>query len=279
MKKTVAFLLFLGAMAVLLLQMRGYFEHNHREKTFKKKYVEQLENTQEENSNYSENTQDGVAKINTENNKTETASLNEPDQDASIIGTWKITKSFSLNGDSYEGAVKFAKKGEGYTVQWNTNAGSYGGIAIKNGKNIFVGWGTGTYGVVAYKINGDGTMTGSWIAAKSNGGIGTENLTGGTAGKIAGTYQVSGNNPGKNTPYSGGLTVKQTGKVYQVSWNMPGQNAKGIGLRVGDYLVVGWGMGGSFGVVNYAINGNKMLGRWSIGAADREGIEDLEKIK
>lgn len=266
MKKTITFLLFLAAMAVLLLQMKGYFERDPREKTFKKKYVDKLEQMEGESKN--------KAKIDVvANNTTDEA------QETSLIGTWKITKSFSLNGDSYEGAVKFSQKGEGYSVQWNTNAGSYGGVAIRNNNHLFVGWGSGVYGVVAYKINGDGTMSGRWMAAESKGTIGTENLAGGTPGQIEGTYQISGNNPGKTQPYTGNLIVKKTGSVYQVDWKLTGQDAKGVGIKVGDYLVIGWGMGSSFGVVNYTINGNKMLGRWSIGAADREGVEDLEKIK
>ncbi|HAS43390.1 MAG TPA: hypothetical protein DCS93_23120 [Microscillaceae bacterium] len=271
MKRTVAFLLFLGAMAVLLLQMKGYFERDPREKAFKKKYVDKLEQM--------EGNQEGTTKVNEVESTKNTETTTDETQEVSLIGTWKITKSFSLNGDSYEGAVKFSQKGEGYSVQWNTNAGSYGGIAIRNNNHLFVGWGSGTYGVVAYKMNGDGTMSGRWMAAKSEGTIGTENLSGGTAGQVAGTYQVTGNNPGKTKPYSGSLIIQQTGSVYQVDWNLAGQNAKGVGIKVGDYLVVGWGMGNRFGVVNYAINGNKMLGRWSIGAADREGVEDLEKIK
>jgi len=271
MKRTVAFLLFLGAMAVLLLQMKGYFERDPREKAFKKKYVDKLEQM--------EGTQEETNQVSTAKSTTTSENTTDETQDVSLIGTWKITKSFSLNGDSYEGAVKFTQKGEGYGVQWNTNAGSYGGIAIRNNNNLFVGWGSGAYGVVAYKMNGDGTMSGRWMAAQSKGTIGIENLSGGTAGQIAGTYQVTGTNPGKTQSYTGNLIIKQTGSVYQVDWKLTGQNAKGIGIIVGDYLVVGWGMGSSFGVVNYAINGKRMLGRWSIGAADREGIENLEKIK
>ncbi|EAY26920.1 hypothetical protein [Microscilla marina] len=272
MKRTLVFLGFLGAMAVLLLAMRGYFGRNPRVNNYKKKYQQQTTNYQQNNDDEGQE----VAKL-AEVNPADSTSANTNNQTDPILGTWKITKSFDLNGTSYEGAVKFSKKGgEYYQLQWNTNAGSYQGVAIKKGQNLFVGWGNSTYGIVAYKINKDGTLAGEWIASQSS-RAGTEKLSGGQPGVIEGKYKVNGSMGEK--AYQGGITVTKTGTVYQLSWQLKPDGQKGVGIVVGDYLVVGWGFGTSFGVVNYAIKGNKMLGRWTIGAADREGIENLEKVK
>lgn len=273
MKRTLAFLGFLGAMAVLLLQMRGYFGRNPRTNNYKKKYEQQATNYQTSNDSESNNTPEvaEVAKIGNTDSAGSTDEQTDP-----IIGTWKITKSFDLNGTSYEGAIKFSKNGKGYRLKWYTNAGSYEGVALKQGKNIFVGWGNSTYGVVAYKINKDGTLAGDWMASQGK-VAGTETLSGGKPGVIEGKYKVNGAMGEK--AYQGGITIKKTGTVYQLSWQLKPDGQKGVGIIVGDYLVVGWGFGTSFGVVNYTVNGNKMLGRWTIGAADREGIENLEKVK
>lgn len=271
MKRTVAFLLFLGAMAVLLLQMRGYFERDPRAKNYKHKQVRENNNNYEETQNTGENDQANTAELTSDNNN----SNNIDTQTDPILGNWKITKSFDLNGTSYQGAINFSKKGAGYHLQWNTNAGSYQGIALKNGNNLFVGWGNSTYGVAAYKINKDGTLSGKWMASEGN-ASGTENLSGGKPNVIEGAYQVNGAMGEK--AYQGTLSIKKTGTTYQIDWQLKPAGQKGVGIIVGDYLVVGWGFGTSFGVVNYTKKGNKMLGRWSIGAADREGIENLEKI-
>ena len=268
MKRTIAFLLFLGAMAVLLLQMRGYFERDPRAKNYKHRQVREKTNDYNETQNTEEIIQANTSELAPDSNSDK--------QGDPVPGSWKITKSFDLNGTSYEGAIKFSKRGAGYHLQWNTNAGSYQGIALKNGNNLFVGWGNGIYGVAAYKINKDGTLSGKWMESKE-GTAGTENLSGGKANVIEGTYKVNGSMSEK--AYQGGLTIKKTGSVYQIDWQLKPSGPKGVGIIVGGYLVVGWGYGTSFGVVNYAIKGNKMLGRWTIGAADREGIENLKKMK
>lgn len=268
MKKTLALFLFLGAMAMLLLQMRGYFDRNPLDKAFKRKHAVRQEQYTTDNAT---TTVDANASSSSQND------VEENSQGDPILGSWKIIKSFNLNGGTYEGGVKFTKKGSGYHLQWHTNGGSYEGVALKNGKNLFVGWGSGNYGMVAYKINKDGTLSGEWLAAKSRGNVGTEDLTGGVANKLAGTYQVKGQMNEKG--YQGGLIIKKTGNVYQLEWINELAGQRGVAIKVGDYLVAGWGSGATFGVVNYTINGNQMLGRWTIGAADREGIENLQKIK
>lgn len=76
-------------------------------------------------------------------------------------------KGTNPDGGTYEGRVEIAKKGDGYNLKWKVGESTYLGVALREGDVLSVAWGLpgggGTVvGVVAYKINADGTLNGRW---------------------------------------------------------------------------------------------------------------------
>jgi hypothetical protein len=195
-----------------------------------------------------------------------------------IDGTWRIAEARSGDGKNYTGTVVIQSVGQIHTLFWQTSTGNRSGIAFFEDGRLFVGWGTDEEtgsGIVIYKIAQDGTLDGKWTASYTAGEIGTEKATGGTPGKIEGDYQVTGTNPGSSGRYRGVLNIRKTGETYQLSW-AAGTSFRGVGVRSGDWLVVGWGQNSTrFGVTDYAINGDKANGRWASFNQPSLGVENL----
>ncbi len=197
----------------------------------------------------------------------------------SFSGTWKITDARTLAGKAYTGTVRIASIGAVYELQWNTSAGKYRGLGLADGNKLCTGWSAGNFGVVLYRINGDGTLKGRWTIPGANELEGTEEATGGPIGALAGDYEIKGTNPGGKGGYEGKLRIRKTGATYQLRWTIPGsQPYYGVGLKVGDALHVGWGTGkDNWAVVTYTFDGASAQGLWTIGGADRTAKETLSK--
>lgn len=182
---------------------------------------------------------------------------------SNVEGSWTITEGKTLDGRSYTGTVAIQPLGQIYELSWQTSAGKQSGIGFFEDGHFFVGWGTDAaagYGVVLYKIGKDGTLEGKWTSSQQGGEIGTEIATGGKPNQIEGDYQVSGTNPNQTGRYKGTLNIRKTGDTYQVTWAV-GSSYRGVGIRSGDWLVVGWGQSDQIGVADYDISGEKASGR------------------
>lgn len=94
---------------------------------------------------------------------------------------------------------------------------------------------------------------------------------------LAGTYTItSGANPGGRTTYSGKVKVVPNGYVYDLHWILGGKPAyDGVGVKSGSVLGVGWGIGGSYGVVVYKVTGGRLEGTWAAAGATMKGREVL----
>lgn len=196
-----------------------------------------------------------------------------------VAGTWNITDAKLLGGNSYTGTVAIAKQGSVhnglYNIDWKTSAGDYSGLGFHQDGELFIGWGTKDYGVVLYTI-GNGTLDGQWTGTDMQNSIATEQASGGTAGKVEGTYKVSGKH--LNGAYKGTLVITKTGEVYQLKSTIDGgKSVTGVGLRSGDKLAVGWGIGGGFGVVHYTFNGKTATGQWALPNESKLGTENLKR--
>jgi hypothetical protein len=194
-------------------------------------------------------------------------------------GTWKITDAHTLGGKPYTGTVRIASIGAVYELKWNTSAGNYLGLGLADGNKLCTGWGGKNFGVVLYKINGDGTLTGRWTIPGANEAEGTEEATGGKAGEVEGEYSITGKNPGGKGGYAGKLLIKKTGDTYQLRWTIPGsQPYLGVGLRVGDSLHVGWSTTKeSYAVISYSFDGSTAEGLWTVGGSEKTAKEALAK--
>lgn len=191
-----------------------------------------------------------------------------------IEGVWDITEAQTLGGDTYSGTVDIQKETDAYNIHWNTNAGEYNGVGIKVQNVLYVGWGNEAFGIVVYKIK-DKKLDGVWTTY--GGGMGQEVVIDIDEESLEGTYEIKGKNPGGDTRYDGELTILKTGDTYQLEWTTGEVTYFGIGLRNEDILAVGWGMGESFGYIEYTFDKDSATGRWTIPGFDFCSFENLER--
>jgi hypothetical protein len=198
----------------------------------------------------------------------------------SIEGIWTISGAQTLEGASYGGTVEFIKHRDRYQVMWQTSAGAYSGVGLMRGNKLCVGWSPEMFGVVFYKINGDGTLDGTWtvVGAAANQTDGVEKATGGIPGRVEGRYLVTGSNPGSQAPYGGQLEITRTGATYQLKWKVGNSSNTGVGIKVDDDLFAAWAdKKHAFGVVSYTFDGRRAKGIWTLGGSSRTATEDLLK--
>lgn len=197
-----------------------------------------------------------------------------------LEGTWEITDGETPDDKDYDGTVEFSAIRDTsnlYNVSWETSTGDYTGLGFLEGDRLLVGYGLSDdiYGVALYKIKKNGTLEGRWSYSEADGTVGTEMAIGGIRDRLEGDYKVEGTDPGNpDSTYNGLLRINKVDDIYQVSWSIEDQVVLGVGLRVDDWLIVGWGSGDSFAVMDYEIDGEKAKGRWAM-----SGEEDLGKEK
>lgn len=196
-----------------------------------------------------------------------------------FAGKWKIAHGETLQGARYGGTVDITKRGARYELAWQTDAGRLSGIALADGNELCVVWGSEPSGLVLYRIAADGTLHGRWLfsGADPNMVAGVENATGGAPGALEGHYTVKGSNPDGGNSYRGKLEIVKTGATYQLKWDLDGRPLTGIGIRQGDKLFVAWAATAPFGVVNYDFASDAAKGVWTMSGATQTGIENLAR--
>lgn len=198
-----------------------------------------------------------------------------------LEGDWRITEARTPRGQAYTGNLDITALGNTdnlYQVAWETSEGNYSGLGFYEEGRLLVGAGLdeGIYGVALYRIQNDGTLDGKWTLSTANGEVGTELATGGRSGQLAGTYQVQSTDPGEqDSSFTGELTITQSRDTYQVTWNVDDQTYRGIGLRVEDWLVVGWGTSTNLAVLDYEFKGNEATARWARTGSRELGMEKI----
>ncbi len=199
---------------------------------------------------------------------------------SSVQGAWTIAEARTLEGSAYGGTVQFFKQQDRYQVTWQTAAGNYAGVGLTRGNKVCVGWSEHSFGVVFYKINGDGTMSGTWTVsgAPLDQPDGVEKATGGKPGELEGEYSVIGTNPGSTSRYGGKLKITRTGETYRMQWNVNGSYTNGVAIKVDNDLFAAFGgKDHPYGVVSYAFEGESAKGLWTLGGESQIGKEDLVK--
>lgn len=203
-----------------------------------------------------------------------------------LLGSWTITEAKTPTGDEYTGNLEIETSGDAedlYRITWDTSNGNYSGLGFYQDGRLLVGYGLNNqvYGVAAYRINRDGTLDGKWAFSEIDGKIGLEKASGGTPGRLEGEYRIQGTDPGITDmedevhSYSGSLQIRKARDTYQVSWRVGQQIYMGVGLRVDDWLIVGWGPGDGFAAIDYRLNGNRATGRWAMSGNAKLGEEKL----
>jgi hypothetical protein len=84
---------------------------------------------------------------------------------------------------------------------------------------------------------------------------------------VAGVYLCEGANP-DGSPYQGLVEIVAVDNTYLVHWMMAdGAEVLGVGIRQSDVLSVSY-FGGTPAVVVYRIDGDRLVGEWTMGGAE-----------
>jgi hypothetical protein len=197
-----------------------------------------------------------------------------PATHANIAGNYSIVGN-NPTGTMYRGTLQIIEHGDVYQFRWNAG-NQYDGVGVVNGDFVAVAFANGPNGtgcgVVDYKIQNDGSLTGRWgYWGKDE--AGSEDATRTSGSSLAGEYDATGKNPtGSN--YRVKLTVEPAGNLYRFVWS---NNTDGEGILQGDNVAVGIG-GARCGFVAYQIKADGTLdGVWGGYGSDQTGTEKATK--
>jgi hypothetical protein len=200
-------------------------------------------------------------------------------------GRWRIAQAANLDGSRYGGNVEIRVQPSGLVqLTWFDKQGktAQSGLGFVQDGHLLAAHSFGPgFGINLYKIGQDGTLSARWTSSGDQGKLFTE-VARGTPGKLEGQYTTRGDaNVGEQGQYSGQMSIARYGETYYVGYRQhDGVEFHGIGLRHGDWLVVGWSSTknqSGFGVIDYALEGNSAQGRWTAFGTDKLTFEILER--
>ncbi len=188
-----------------------------------------------------------------------------PDAPDVLAGTWSVLGA-RASGQPYSGVATITPlaKGGPWRITWTIAGSTYSGVAASRGDVLSVGWADGDeYGVVDFVAKGDGNLDGVWYDSHSP-RPGRELLTGGLP-SLAGVYSIASAKSPSGAAYTGTCDLAVTGDLHTLIWHVGADSFRGLGIRVGDVLSVGFSTApsGNFGVVQYKHEGARLVGRWA----------------
>jgi hypothetical protein len=183
----------------------------------------------------------------------------------SLAGAYSVTGTRADN-KTYAGfaAITALANGGPYKLTWTLEGTTFNGLGTKRGDILSVGWSSDNdHGVADYVAKGDGTLDGVWYDTSSL-APGRELLTGGLS-SLAGQYTIAKAASPKGDGYNGTCDVAVLGQLHYVTWHVGKDHFRGLGIRDGDVLSVGFSTAkaANFGVVQYRIQGDTLKGRWA----------------
>ena len=95
-----------------------------------------------------------------------------------------------------------------------------------------------------------------------------------SADGLEGAYTIVESKNLKGETYTGSVEITKVGKTYRLAWKTTAGNYRGIGIRIGNVLAVGFGPGGT-GVVAYMRDGKAVNGLWASCPSGQLGTEVL----
>ncbi len=170
------------------------------------------------------------------------------------------------DGQAYSGTALLTALAAGgpYKIEYELAGEKLVGVGARRGDVLSVGWSTDKdFGVVDYVARGDGTLDGVWYDNTST-APGRELLTGGLT-NLAGAYTIQKGIAPSGTSYAGTCDLAVTGELHTLIWHVGKDTFRGLGVRDGDVLSVGFStaQSGNFGVAQYKLAGTKLVGRWA----------------
>ncbi len=198
--------------------------------------------------------------------------------DTDISGNYDTTGTNPDGGTPYKADLTVTKRDQVYQFSWKSGDTNYDGVGVTTGNSAAVAYTTGKNGegcgVVLYKINPDGSMTGK-VGYWGENRMETEQATRKSGSDLEGEYDISGKNP-DGQEYKGTLKVKKEGQGYQFMWSAP-DTLEGFGIRGGDMVAVGFG-DKQCAFVGYDIKPDGTLdGKWGAKTSKTLGTEVAKK--
>jgi hypothetical protein len=83
---------------------------------------------------------------------------------------------------------------------------------------------------------------------------------------LAGMYRCDGKNP-DGTAYQGVVEITKLRDTFRVAWKMDDGSVLGVGIYSGGVFAVSY-FGGAPAVVVYKVDGNRLVGEWTMGGID-----------
>jgi hypothetical protein len=91
---------------------------------------------------------------------------------------------------------------------------------------------------------------------------------------LAGVYRCDGKNP-DGSAYQGVVEISKVKETFRVRWTMDDGAIMGVGIFSGGVFAVSY-FGGAPAVVVYKVDGDKLVGEWTMGGA--EGATYIETL-
>ncbi len=196
-----------------------------------------------------------------------------------VDGKWRI-KEGRYEGSTYEGTVDIKSEAGITKLYWNTAGAEFWGFGQVENSKLYAAWSHAeSFGYVFYTIYSDSSLAGSWALSSAPESRGTEHLSGGSISAKSTTWRVSGLNPassGYQSAYTGTMEMARVGDAYHIVWHVGENTYYGVGLKVENKLIVGWGAASDvFGAVCYTIKNNGLRGSWVTHSGDAVGVENI----
>ena len=90
---------------------------------------------------------------------------------------------------------------------------------------------------------------------------------------IVGFYECQGMNA-DGTAYHGFAEIVRSQDTFRIGWTINGEFFLGIGILKGDVFAVSY-FGGAPAVVLYKVDGNRLIGEWTMGGFDGRVYPDV----
>lgn len=193
-----------------------------------------------------------------------------------LTGRYVVAESSVESGDPAGQTVDIAPRNRGYSVTWRTGGtvGANGrarggstrrGLAFRDGDLLGVSLATGgpAHGVGIYKVEDGGRRwRGRWVTSIDGASAPGEIVFETANGELSGRHTLHGRREGGGS-FDGTVTVtaRAAGETdYSLSFTVGGVTVyRGVGVRRGDRLVVGWSFGSAPSLAVYEIGADGKL--------------------
>ncbi len=181
-----------------------------------------------------------------------------------VSGVWNIEgvvdKSLTRD-DRNSGTVQLEPLGQIYQASWLTAANNRLGLMFATERCLFGGWGASHYRLSLFQLQEGGSLSEHWVLPTSWGNVSQEVVCPDLVEEFEGLYDVENFDAKTGRTRIHHISMHRNGEYYQLgSSQFP--NIRGLGLRLGNWLVANWCAARDFGVLAYELSGKEAHGSW-----------------